>query len=129
MINITDSWSHEEDVLEYYLFDDFILTGSDKLFQQYFHNKIFCDSDGQLYKVIGKTLPAQIWRKIFKFLPNVYKVKLHFEKVNQRMEVEQLRAFILQKLHQLEPNEVLAKWINQINKAKSHTEIIGTEIK
>ncbi|MEQ9439201.1 MAG: hypothetical protein RIG62_09135 [Cyclobacteriaceae bacterium] len=131
MLNITDTqWRAEYDVSIYVLFDEFIYTDDDKLFSTYFQDKFFCDTHGQIYRVIGKRPPQQIWRRVFSFLPNVYKVTLLFKDTGEKMPLESVRHFMLtqmQNLRHQSDDESLPDWITQVEKAKPFQGILHGE--
>jgi len=127
MINITNlNWNEKElDTSSFFLSDEFIYTDKKAYFDKYLLGKEFCDCSGNIYKVISKTKPTETWRKILKFLPNVYKVKLEIRSVNKTMTLEEFRNFMLTRVKELEDDGIRQEWIEAIIKAKSHLEMMG----
>ena len=130
MLNITDKdWGQETDLSVFVLFDEFIYNYSDDLYDRYYKDKIFCDSLGELYQVTGKVFPTAAWRKLLRFIPNVYKIKFELKKMNRQMELEDLRRFMLARINELEQTDFDKKWLAFIKQAPNHYEIIGGEVK
>ncbi len=130
MLNISDkNWGKADNLTEYMLFDKFIYTNREDLFRQYYKDKDFCDCQGNIFKVVDKRPPVSFWRNFFRFLPNVYKVELHFIHENKKFTLEDLRTFILSRLDEINTNQFVGKWIEHVQKAKSHAEILDSEIK
>ncbi len=118
IVNIFEKWKNE-DVLEYILFDPYIYTRSEKLFDKYFRNKKFCDCKGDLYQVVGKNRNVPVWRRIFFFLPNVYRELLLFKKLEQSISLNEAKQLLKQ--HSCSLNSVELE--NQFKNAKSFKEL------
>ncbi len=129
MLNITNrNWGNESDPSVFVLMDAFITNDNPDLFSDYYSEKIFCDSMGDLYRVTGRTLPAE-WRKLLRFIPGVYKIQLHLKKLNRRMELEELRKFLLSRINEFELTDFDKKWIKHVEQAPNHYEIIAGQVK
>ncbi len=120
----TKKWK-EEDLMEYICFDEYIYTNKDSVFQKYFNNKLFCDGEGQIYKVIGKAKMTEKWRNWLYFIPNVWKTKIVFKKTYDEMSVEELRTFLLERVSELEQNNFTSQWKTNLINAKSYSQLIN----
>lgn len=118
-------WNPREDILLYVLIDPYIYRNDDKLYREFYYNQKFVDSEGEIYKIIDKRLPSSIWRSIFRFLPNVFKIELIFITTNEKMGIEEVREFYLHQINNLPKEDYINEWINQIKDAKSIKEILG----
>ncbi|MEM9674595.1 MAG: hypothetical protein AAF992_18525, partial [Bacteroidota bacterium] len=68
------------------------------------------------------------WRRTFKFLPNTYKVKLTFEKMNHRISVNELKSYLIERISDLSEDDFRAKWIGDLKRARSYEELINGKI-
>ena len=126
MLNVTDTdWYSEYDLTVYFLFDEFIYTDNNKKFNTYFKNKLFCDCTGVVYKITDKTLPSQLWRRIFKFLPNIYKITLTLEKTDKRFSIEEFSSFMIDRLNTQKNDDVINSWIKSVEQATNFEDIMG----
>jgi len=85
---------------------------------------LFCDSHGKIFKITGKKQPKSIFRKLFFFLPNIYKVELIFEATNEYITLDDLRDFMIERIKTLGYGKFEVKWILELQKAKSYEELI-----
>lgn len=105
-------WNPREDILLYVLIDPYIYRNDDKLYREFYYNQKFVDSEGEIYKIIDKRLPSSIWRSIFRFLPNVFKIELIFITTNEKMGIEEVREFYLHQINNLPKEDYINEWIN-----------------
>lgn len=125
IVNISvENWV-SEDFVEYICYDGYIYTDEDFAFKEYYENKLFCDATGQIFKATGKMPMTKKWRNWFKFIPNVWKTKIVFEKTNRKMTVNELRLFLYEKITVLNQNEFTLQWKTEIENAKTHLELIN----
>jgi len=124
LISISDNKWNEERLLDYILFDEYIYTDNLKV-QQEVKAKTYCDCNGNVFRIIKITPPAEKWRSFFKFVPNVYRHQLHFKKENQRLDLEKLRTYLLDRVSLLNKNGFRDEWLLDLKKAKSHEELIN----
>lgn len=122
-----DNWDSNEDYLLYVLMDPFIYRDDEKLYRDYFFNYKFVDSNGDIYRLVDRKLPTSLWMRVFKFIPNVFKIELIFTKTNERMDIELVRNFIIKQIGKLSDQDSASDWIKQIKNAKTITEILGGE--
>ena len=124
-INISNpNFSKEEDLTSFLLLDAFIYNDAEIYFQEYLKDNLFCDSDGKIFKIIGKKHPKSIFKKVFFFLPNIYKIELIFEATNEFMNLDDLRDFMIERVKTLGYGKFEVKWILELRKAKSYEELI-----
>lgn len=129
LLNISETNWNDEDTIEYILFDEFIYTDKETIYERYLKNKLFCDCNGEIFIVKDKIPPVAWWRKTFRFLPNTYKVKLIFEKTEKKISVDELKNYMIERVNELSEDEFRSKWINYLKQAKSHKELIDGQIK
>ncbi|ADF53365.1 hypothetical protein ZPR_3046 [Zunongwangia profunda SM-A87] len=106
------------------LLDAFIYNDTESYFQEYLNEELFCDSHGKIFKITGKKQPKSIFRKLFFFLPNIYKVELIFEATNEYITLDDLRDFMIERIKTLGYGKFEVKWILELQKAKSYEELI-----
>ena len=106
------------------LMDAFIYNNTEVYFQEYLKDNLFCDSNGKIFKIIGEKQPKSIFRKVFFFLPNIYKTELIFEATNEYLTLEDLRDFMIERVKTLGYGKFEVKWILELRKAKSYKELI-----
>ncbi len=124
-INISNpNFNKEEDLTSFLLLDAFIYNDTESYFQEYLNEELFCDSHGKIFKTIGKKQPKSIFRKLFFFLPNIYKVELIFEATNEYITLDDLRDFMIERIKTLGYGKFEVKWILELQKAKSYEELI-----
>jgi hypothetical protein len=129
IINISESYWSYDDLMEYIRFNEYFYSSNQRLFERYALNKVFCDCDGQVYQVIGKIPPTQVWRKAFKFIPNVYKEKLVFQKTGRKLELDELRDYLISRVHDLSQNDFTREWVVFLKNALSYEQVINGTIK
>ena|GEM_PF-1640532 len=128
IINIAvENWNDLEDAN--CLFAEFTYTDNNKLFNKFFHNQEFVDCTGKTFKIIGKELPKSSWRHVFKFLPNVFKVKLIFEKRDKVFELNEFKRLIATGIAQYEENELTFNWLKRVKENNSIESILNLEVK
>lgn len=120
------SWKGKELELDaFVLFDEFNYNNNVKTFEKYFLNKKVCDSNGEIYMIKGRKLPINIWRRFFSFLPNVFKCEYITERTNEKLTIDELRNYLLERISDLEDHDFNIEWQANIRKAKTHTELIN----
>lgn len=124
-LNISVKKWLSDDVAEYVIYDDYIYTSNESEFTKFYKNQLYCDGEGDIYKVVEKAEMKESWRNWFRFLPNVWKTKIVFENVNQRMDLEVLRNYLLERISDLEQNDFTKEWKSDIVKAKNHATLIN----
>ncbi|UAB86302.1 hypothetical protein INR75_10020 [Zunongwangia sp. SCSIO 43204] len=125
VINISNpNFSKEEDLTSFLLMDGFIYNNTEVYFQEYLKDNLFCDCDGKIFKITGKRHSKSIFRKVFFFLPNIYKIELIFEATNEYLTLDDLRDFMIERVKSLGYGKFEVKWILELRKAKSYEELI-----
>lgn len=123
LLNISEEKWIIDDLLEYIDFNGYFYSADQNLFEKYAYQKLHCDSEGSVYKVVGKT-PPKGWRNYLRFIPNVYREKLIYEATNEKMGLDDLRKYVLMKVDKLEDNEFKSEWISNVKQAESYQELI-----
>lgn len=92
-------WEQEHpDPADFMLFEAWIETDNDKIFDRYFRDRVYCDCEGKLFKVLAKKEVKDPWKKWFRFIPNFYRVELIIEPLNETMALSELQAFLLARI-------------------------------
>ena len=123
------NWIDHEDLLP--LFDKYLYTSKEKIFNDYFHNKEYVDCEGNVFKIIGRIPPTNFWRKLFKFIPRVYKIELIFKNTDRNIELNELKEDLISGIKRFDSDETRKEskeWILEIKRAKSIRELLS-EIK
>ena len=94
-------------------------------FERSYKNHLFCDAVGDLYLVVDMIPPKALWRRIFKFIPWVYKVELVFEKQDEPMSVEELRKHMLGCLYAAGNLKAQDYMIDRLENARTHRALLG----
>ena len=124
-INISNpNFSKEEDLTSFLLLDAFIYSDTETYFKEYLKDNLFCDSKGKIFKITGKKEPRYLFKKVFFFLPNIYKIELIFEATNEYMTLDDLRDFMIERVKTLGYGKFEVKWILALRKAKTYEELI-----
>jgi hypothetical protein len=118
------NWNPEEDILLYILLNKYIYRDDNQLYQSFFYNKEFVDSNGDIYLLVDQKKSTSLLRKIFKFLPNVFKIELIFKKTKNKMDIENVREFIQRQIGKMPKDANHVNWIEQIKNAKKIQEIL-----
>jgi len=127
LINVSKKvWSWHS-AMEYLLQDEYIYTAKESYYEEYLQAQLFCDCNGNIFKVVDKVPPTEGWRKALRFLPNVYKTKIIFERTGKKMEVEELRNYLLEHVGKMPKNDFRSEWLLALQKAKNHEELICIE--
>lgn len=125
LINISaDKWSHEE-LTVYVIFDEFIYSDDESVFNQFFRNQQFIDCDGNIFIPVGKAKLKGEWRNWLKFIPNVWKREIIFQPTIKKWSVEKLRSYMIDRVSELKRNSFTEKWIEDLKKATNHDELIN----
>jgi len=117
------NWDKDEDYLVYILENEFIYTTDNKLYQKYFKDNLFVDSNGEIHRLTDRKLPSST-RRFFSFIPNFCKVELLFRPTEGRMTIEEVRQHILAQLYILDNDKNKTEWIEKVKNAKIIEEII-----
>lgn len=116
-------WNKDEDYLLYVLENEFIYNSDNELYQKYFLNNLFVDSNGEIYKLIDRKLPSK-FVQLFCFIPNLCKVEFIFKKTEEKMTLEQVRQHMINQIEQLANDQNKVDWLHAIKNATSFGEII-----
>lgn len=120
-------WDPQEDYNHYILMDPFIYDNREDFFKAFYLNHKFVDSDGNIYKIVDKRPPSAQWRRIFHFLPKVYRISLVFMKTEETMQIEEIREFVIRQVSRIRKADNITAWISHIKRAKTIQEILGGE--
>lgn len=123
-LNISPTKWNDDDLIEYLIFDDFIYTKDDKLFDKYYRNQLFCDCDGKIYKAVRKKEMTEKWRDWLRFIPNVWKTKVEYCYTHQDLNLEEFRNYLIERIKDLEQNEFTKEWASKILKSKNHAQML-----
>ena len=126
ILNISlKNWNNED--LDYSLIlleNDVIYTTDEYIYSNYLLNNKYIDSEGKIYRIIGKELPAS-WKKMFRFIPNFYKIKLIFEKTDDSLSVEDVKNYIRNNINKFNYIEDFEKeWLKIIENATTYEQVL-----
>ena len=129
LINISEpTWNDDKlDIVALIVFDPYAYTERPSFYDRYMVGKSFCDCNGEIFIYKKRILPESWWRKTFKFLPNVYKVKLIFESTGKTISVDELRNYLIERIAGLPESQFNKKWIDDLKAANTHEDIICCE--
>jgi hypothetical protein len=123
-ISVTD-WKDKGDILEMFVLFDELNYNKDVIsFKKYFLNQNYCDSNGEILQIVGRTLPTNPLRKIFSFLPNVFKCVYIIEPTGKKMSLIELKQFLLSRIEELEHDAFTKNWKNQIINSNTFEEVL-----
>ena len=125
LLNISIKKWDDEHLMEYMIFDEFIYTDDDSIFNKFYRSNLFCDCNGRIFKVIRKAELKERWRHWFRFIPNVWKREIVFEPTGKSWSVDELRNHMLERISDLKNDEFLVKWKSDLQKAKTHSELLN----
>ena len=114
-----------DDLIEYVIYDEYIYTNKESIFQKYYKDRLFCDGKGRIFKAVKKEEMTESWRNWLRFIPNVWKTKIIFQNTNEEMDIELLRNYLLERISDLEQNDFSREWKADVRRARSHAELIN----
>jgi len=124
LLNISAKKWDSEDLTDYIIFDKFIYTDKESIFNELYKNKIFIDCDGRIYKGIKKVELAEKWRNWLRFIPNIWKREVLFRTTGENWTVDELRNYLLKRVSELKTDKDTENWKTQLKKAKNYSELI-----
>lgn len=124
LLNITNpNWQSEDDLTSFMLLDAYSYK-DEFFFEAYLKDELFCDSEGHIFKVIGTKGPSYWYKKLFFFLPDIYKLKLKFENTNRYISLEDFREYLMERVASLGYGVGEVKLLLKLKKATNHEELI-----
>ena len=120
LINVSDFQWLPEDLMEYIMHNEYFYSSKEEVYDKYCKQQHFCDCDGNVFMIVGRTLPTQWWKYIFRFLPGIYRQTLHFEHVGS-MSLEELKAYIIAQISRFDDTKW---WVENVSEAKTYYEVI-----
>lgn len=131
LVNISQrNWKSKE-APEYFHYDGYYYSMDYIYFKSNVVNDIYCDCNGNLFQPKELIPPAAYWRKIFFFLPNVYKQKIIYENLNRHISVEELREFLMARVSELYKENKLYyyyEWKEHLKKANNYEGLIDGQV-
>ncbi|MXS70465.1 hypothetical protein GSF70_04470 [Flavobacteriaceae bacterium W22] len=125
IINISAEKWDAEYLLEYIIFDEFIYSDNESIFNQFYRNQHFIDCDGNIFIPVGKYELQGKWRHWLRFIPNVWKREIIFQSTGKSWSVEKLRKYLIDRVSELEKDKHSEKWLSDLRAAKNHSELIN----
>ncbi len=119
----TKKWI-SEDLFCYFLDNEYVYSPKESIFLKYYKNHLFCDAEGKVFMCVAKAEMTQKWRNWLRFLPNVWKTKAIYKDTHQVMSIEELRTHVLERLLDLEQDEIIEEWRQDVKKAKSYAQLM-----
>lgn len=124
LLNISTKKWNSEDLTDYILYDEFIYTDREAIFNELYRNKLFIDCNGRIYKALKKAELAEKWRNWLRFIPNIWKREVIFKSTGDNWTIEELRKFLLERVSELKVDEQINEWKAQLKRAKNYSELI-----
>lgn len=124
LLNISTKKWKSEDLTGYILFDEYIYTDKETIFNELYIDKLFIDCNGLIYKALKKEELTQKWRKWLRFIPNIWKKEVLFQPTGDSWTIEELRNYLLKRVSELKANKHTYEWKAQLKRAKNHAELI-----
>ncbi|MCD0456473.1 hypothetical protein LPB85_13585 [Chryseobacterium sp. LC2016-27] len=125
LINISAEKWDSEDLIEYIIFDEFIYSDDESIFNKYYRNQHFIDCDGYIFIPLEKAELKEKWRSWLRFIPNIWKREIIFQPTGKSWTVEKLRNYLLSRVSELKKDKYTEKWIADLKTAKNHYELIN----
>ena len=125
LLNISVKNWNSEDLMEYILFDKFIYTGKESLFNEFYKGQLFIDCNGQIYRALEKAELNQKWRNWLRFIPNIWKREIIFKPTGEAWTVAELRNHLVERVSELKPDTHREKWKSDLKNAKTYSELIN----
>ena len=119
------NWPELEDTN--FLFDEFIYTKNIDIFKTYFENQYYADSRGKVFRLIAKKPPYELWRRLLRFLPNVFKVTLIFEPTDKTLSLNEFKHMLIGGINTYEQDEFTEAWKLNIENSDSIEKIMNYE--
>ena len=133
LANVTKDWSFDagEDHTTYTLEDQYFYENNEKTFKKYYLHQKYVDSNGDIYKIIGRTvLHVPFFKRLPFFTPHP-RAEFSFAKTFEKMDIEEIRTWMTRQITLMykdatHPEAIKSKnsWIDQIKEAKTIAEII-----
>ncbi len=109
-----------QNVSEIIFYDIYFYSNSYDLFEKLRLNHKIVDSKGNVFKIVKLQKKERNWMSFFK----QSKHEMIFELLDEKIDLDDLKDFMLKKMNNLELNEYKLKWIESIKKAKKFNELI-----
>jgi len=117
-ISVT-SWRGEI-INEVFLYDEYFYNRSNAIFQEFQLNHKIVDSNGDVYVIVG----VEELKGLKQWIPFFRKRKMEVIKSGEKMSLDELRDFVLQKVEELDDNDSKQEWIQNIKQAKTFKQLI-----
>lgn len=124
----SDVWIDYEEFFP--LFNGYLYSSKEEIFNIYFFHKEFIDINGNIFKVVGREATTNFFRIFFRFIPNIYREKLIFEKVDKIITLDNFKEDLIKGIKKFDSSanhEVTEELITEIRNAKSFKEVICGE--
>ncbi|MEN2412935.1 hypothetical protein [Flavobacterium mesophilum] len=103
------------------IFDDiYFYSNSYDLFERFRLNHKIVDAKGTIFKIVRLQKKERNWMSFF-VRP---KHEMIFELTEEKIDLKDLKDFMLQRINNLESNEYKFKWMENIKKANNFDELI-----
>ncbi len=119
------TWSDDDAFEMAYGFGNYYYNSNFYYFNKYLLNNIVCDENGNFFKIINIERNRNLIRSIFRFLPNVYKCKIKYERIAPIYNLSEFKNYFISKLNEVEETELIKKWKRQIRERTSFKEILN----
>ena len=125
LLDITTRPWHTELETDLIVFDQYIQTNKESVFNAMYQDVTFIDCEGRHYRAVKKGEQPALWRRLLRFLPNIWRQEIIFQPTGEFWTVEELKRYVMEGVSELEENETnRRKWLEQLEKARSCEEVI-----
>ncbi|MUP47253.1 hypothetical protein E0K83_16045 [Gramella sp. BOM4] len=125
ILNISiEKWNEQEDLTILIHFDKYIYTSKYSIFKEYYLGHLFCDCNGTIYKVVGKSEVESKWRKLLSFLPNLYKQEIYFKKTGKKLTKEELKNIMISRISEMKVDDFNKAWLKDVERSNSYFQIM-----
>lgn len=114
------SWRGEI-INEVFLYDEYFYNRSNSVFQEFQMNHKIVDSKGNIYVIVG----VEELKGLKQWIPFFRKRKMQLERSNEKMNLEELRDFILKKIKELDDSDYKKEWAQNVKRGITFKQLIN----
>ncbi|MDP2158987.1 MAG: hypothetical protein Q8K02_00760 [Flavobacterium sp.] len=123
-----DNWNEMDIDGIPFLFQKFYFSKDKELFKKLYLNKDFVDKNGAVFKITGLSDLSFWFYGLLSLLPMIPKSEFIFINTGKRIEIDELKLFLTNKIKNLPDYGFNQKWIFEIEKCKTIEEVLNIEV-
>ena len=128
LLDITTRPWHTDLDTDLIIFDRYIYTNKESVFNAMYRDVTFIDCEGRHYRAVKQGEQPALWRRLLRLLPNIWRREIIFQPTGECWSVEELKRYVMARVSELEENETNRKGLEQLEKAGSCEEVICMSI-